>query len=97
MADPHSRLIRHLLAQSDGTGVLVEAACRPWHSVTFSGSQHRLRLALPPAAAEWLSDHLAELDFAIPGHVVADIVLVDCRMKKEAIELVIEALTIEEG
>jgi hypothetical protein len=96
MADVHRRLIRDLLAQSDGTATLLSGSCRPWSSVTFTGARHRLRIAAPPPAADWLTERLEAIDFAIPGHIVADIALAGCALRDGLFELEVEALTIED-
>lgn len=73
-----------------------------WASVTFTGARHRLRVTLEGdgavgAAADFLAT-LPDLDFPIPGHIVADIALVaeerGANGRYAALEL--EALTIED-
>jgi hypothetical protein len=97
MTDPQPRLIRGLLARTDGAARLVAVRSRPWVSATFAGMRHQIRLAAPPPAAEWLSEQLDAIDFAIPGHIVADISLTACTRVEPLMELEIEALTIEDG
>jgi hypothetical protein len=97
MSDPHDRLARALLAQCDGLARICRSASRPWASVTFVGARHRFLIAAPPAAADWLTERLEELEFVIPGHLVADIALIGSRRNDALIELEIEALTIKEG
>ncbi|WP_294389781.1 hypothetical protein [uncultured Sphingomonas sp.] len=97
MADPHAHLIRHLIARTDGTASVPQASWRPWCSATFSGARHRIRLAAPLAAADWLTEHLEEMEFAIPGHVVAEIALDNVQMQGELLMLDIAALTVEQA
>jgi hypothetical protein len=97
MTDPQPRLIRSLLARTDGAAWLIAARSRPWISATFAGTRHHIRLAAPPPAAEWLSEQLDAIDFVIPGHIVANIALTGCTRAEPLMELEIEALTIEEG
>jgi hypothetical protein len=83
-----------------GAAVAIESlASRPWASVTFSGERHRLALCLPgpgaAAAADAFLDGLAERDFALRGHVLADILLVERCEEDEQVRLVLEALTVE--
>ena len=74
-----------------------------WASVTFCGARHHLRVALRGpgavgAAADFLAD-LPELEFAIRGHIVADVALIAEERGDGGIYamLELEALTIEEN
>jgi hypothetical protein len=96
MVDPHTHLIRDLLAQVDGRATLQRSSSRRWASVTFTGARHRLSVVAPPPAADWLTERLDAIEFAIPGHLVADIALIGCRKTAGQFELEIEALTIED-
>jgi hypothetical protein len=85
-----------------GAAVAIESlASRAWASVTFSGERHRLSLCLPgpgaAAAADAFLEDLAERDFALSGHVLADIVLVDRCEEDEQVRLILEALTVAES
>ena len=71
---------------------------RRWASATFVGARHSVTLSGPPGDAmlRWLSA-LPEAEFALRGHLVADLVVVrrvhdDCHFIAE-----IEVLTVEEG
>jgi hypothetical protein len=97
MSDPHARLMRDLLALTDGMAAVRHASCTPWASVTFAGVRHRIDLTMPAGAAKWLTERIAGIEFAIPGHVVADIAVEAARAANDLIELDISALTIEEG
>jgi hypothetical protein len=71
-----------------------------WQSLTFSGERHEIALRIPgPGAAEVgrrIADGLAEHEFALPGHVVADIAIVgEPRENGDgSLVLKIEALTL---
>jgi hypothetical protein len=85
-----------------GAAVAIESlASRTWASVTFSGERHRLALCLPgpgaAAAADAFLEDLAERDFALSGHILADIVLVERFEEEEQVRLVLEALTVAES
>jgi hypothetical protein len=74
-----------------------------WASVTFCGARHRLRVRLEGsgavgAAADFLGD-LGERDYALPGHLLADIALLAEERGDGGsyAALEIEALTIEES
>lgn len=73
--------------------------CRDWASVTFSGARHRLVLRLEgegaAAEADRFLDGLAEREFALEGHILADIALVADERDGQAVRLTLEALTIE--
>jgi hypothetical protein len=82
--------------------LLTEFRSTDWQSLTFIGEQHRIRLRIPsPGAAEIsasLVNGIEESEFAIPGHVVADIALAaePEQMADGSIIIAIEALTVEE-
>ena len=75
---------------------------RPWASITFSGERHRLTLCLPgpgaEAAADAFLDGLAEREFALRGHILADIEAagVECDADGQ-VRLTLEALTVAES
>jgi hypothetical protein len=51
-------------------------ACTPWASATFVGTLHRLTIAATPVPGlrDWI-DGLREVEFAMRGHIVADLVV----------------------
>jgi len=70
-----------------------------WQSLTFTGERHEisLRLAGPEAAPALarLRGRLAEVEWQLTGHIVADIVIVDEKVASDGSILVdLEALTI---
>jgi hypothetical protein len=100
MIDPHARLQRVLLALA-APARMIDAHAESWASVTFSGMRHRYRIALDgadaPSRASALTTALAEHEFAIPGHLVADIAANVGEAGDGQAALEIEALTIVEG
>ena len=82
--------------------LLTEFRSTDWQSLTFIGEQHRIRLRIPsPGAAEIstsLVNGIEDAEFAIPGHVVADIALAGEPEQQPdgSVVLMIEALTVEE-
>ena len=82
--------------------LLTEFRSTDWQSLTFIGERHQIRLRVPGPHAEAIADAmtegLADADFVIPGHVVADIAVADRRSDTvdASILLEIEALTIAE-
>jgi hypothetical protein len=76
-------------------------ASRPWASITFSGERHRLTLCLPgpgaEAAADTFLDGLEERDFALRGHILADIEATGSQRDADGqVRLTLEALTVED-
>lgn len=83
-ADPHRALIRALVARYPGLLVLAGES-EPWASVTYTGARHTFTCTAGPDLAG-----IEEAEFALPGHIVADI-----GIERSGDRLVIEALTIE--
>ena len=96
MLDVRAHLIRALLDDAGAAAGLAHATSRPWASVTFVGERHCIALILPAVAADRIACELAEREFAIPGHLVADIAVVSRDDAGSTVRLGIEALTIEE-
>ena len=98
-ADPHHRLVRLLLAFA-GDARLESGSRRPWASATFVGATHRLCLAVAGRNAfrnaVELADRLPEVEFHIPGQIVADIQATNVEGDEESARLYVEALTIED-
>ncbi len=70
---------------------------RAWWSATFIGARHNfvIELAANDAARRWLAS-LPEADFALNGHLVADLAVVDTSRVDDRLSATIEALTVEE-
>lgn len=98
-------LLRSLLARAavDRDRILLtEFRSTDWQSLTFIGERHEFQLRVPgPGAGEILSrvlSGLSEAEFAVPGHLVADIGVVD-QPRREAdgsMTVALEALTVAE-
>ena len=72
-----------------------------WQSLTFTGERHEIGLRLPaPHAAEALArlgDGLAEAEWTLQGHVVADILIVATETLDDgSISVDLEALTLSD-
>ena len=81
--------------------VLEEIASRRWASVTFRGARHELAFRLEgegaeEAAGRFLSG-LSARDFALRGHLVADVTLVAEERRPGCARIRLEALTVEDG
>ena len=105
MSPAAAALLRSLLARAGverGRILLTEFRSTDWQSLTFIGEQHKIRLRIPaPGAAgivASLVNGIEDADFAIPGHIVADIVLAGEPEEQPdgSILVAIEALTVEE-
>jgi hypothetical protein len=85
-----------------GAAVAFESVTsRPWASITFSGERHDLALCLPgpgaQAAVDAFLDGLEDRDFALRGHILADIEATGVRRDADGqIRLTLEALTVED-
>jgi hypothetical protein len=91
------------LARRAGPGhtlTLRTARSRPWASATFTGARHSFALLLSgPDAAEQasrLGEEVSEVEFTLPGHLVADIAIVRRNDEADGAAIEIEALTIED-
>jgi hypothetical protein len=74
---------------------------RPWASITFAGERHRLTLYVPgpgaQAAVDAFRDGLAEREFVLRGHVLADIEATKVARDADGqVCLSLEALTVED-
>ncbi len=100
-------ILPHLVATGDRQLpliVVMDSQAMPWASATFSGQRHQVSLRLggtlagQQAAVDHLGSDLADADWRVPGHLVADIALVavDTRLDRDGPETVvtIEALTV---
>jgi len=103
MSPATASLLRAILNRAgvDRTRVLLSNfRSVDWQSLTFVGERHEidLRIAAPgaPDVAERILAGIREAEFAIPGHVVADIQPTQAPImhRDGSIGLAIEALTI---
>lgn len=75
--DAGTLLIRALRGHASAAGLTLHVesiACTPWASATFIGTQHRLTIAADPVPGlrDWI-DRLPDAEFAMRGHIVADL------------------------
>lgn len=65
-----------LMEVTGGLGEISEHSAKPWASITFSGSRHKVVMDFEGSdaveAGELLLDRLPDHEFAIPGQLVAD-------------------------
>ena len=73
-----------------------------WNSLTLSGERHLVTLRIPGPNAQRMVDlfvlGIEDAEFAIPGHIVADIAVagIPTRALDRSVTLEIEALTVLE-
>ncbi|WP_395613317.1 hypothetical protein [Allosphingosinicella sp.] len=85
-----------------GAAVTFESlTSRRWASITFAGERHKLVLRLPgpgaQAAVDAFLDGLADREFALRGHIVADIEATGIERDGDGqLRLTLEALTVED-
>lgn len=99
MRDAQSLLLR-ALRRSDGGPLpdLRTAHSEAWASATFVGARHRFAFApAEPCRADALAKAIGSAEFALPGHLVADIVVASRAVSRQGVALTIEALTVEDG
>ena len=105
MSRPAAALLRAILARAaDGKNriLLTDYHSVEWQSLTFVGERHSLTLKIvgdePHRLMQRLTGGIEDAEFAIPGHLVADIVLWGEPREEDdgAVSLTIEALTIAE-
>jgi len=102
MTPAASGLLRGLLSRSNVPRdriLLTEFRSVDWQSLTFVGERHEIQLRIPgpdaEAVATALTGGLSNEEFAIPGQIVADIVVIgELRAEDGSVSLTIEALTI---
>src|SRR3546814_17734342 len=96
--DAGTLLTRALIAAAAADGVayaITDADWTRWASATFTGAQHRLTLsgAFTPALDDWLTA-LPAREFALLGHLVADLPLLAMRASPARIEAELPALPV---
>lgn len=100
-----SGLLRELIRRAGCSRdriLLTELRSVEWQSLTFVGERHQLELRIggddAPALVARITDGLAEAEFVIPGHIVADVGCIgEPRGASDgSITVAIEALTIED-
>ena len=92
------RRLRHLLLRELSPGLAAGASTfRPWASASFVGARHLFPCSLATgdrdAVRRALHDRLNATEWALPGHIVADVV-VECGAEPDALR--IEILTVED-
>lgn len=103
-SNPHGRLMRAVSAMAGEGAELLRSSSSGWASATFSGARHEAELRLAGAGAheraQALADSLPGAEFALPGHIVADLSVEGLVLERERTEEVallrISVLTVED-
>jgi len=99
-ADGEAGLLRALIGQAAAAGLAIDilrSDWTRWASATFVGARHVVTLAAPDSDAldAWLAE-LPEAEFAVPGHLVADLAVEQIQRAAGQVTATIEVLTVEE-
>lgn len=98
MRDAQTLLLRALRSGEEPAPPLRLAHSEAWASATFAGARHRLEFAAAdPVRADAFAAAIGQREFALPGHLVADIAVAARTTTPAGIALTIEALTVEDG
>ena len=95
---PSRSLVRALQALMPQASIAILHE-RPWHSLTFSGAQICLSVALPITAVEQrsaLAQSLEDHEFSLPSQLVADIAITKAAILGGQYRLIIDALVLED-
>ncbi len=101
---PWLSLLTALFDLAGGKAELLRHSERSWASATFAGTKHSVAMAFTGsdaiAAAEGLIEALPDHEFAIPGQVVADALVVSVdqtALPEPRMVLELELLLLEDG
>lgn len=90
-----SNALLNALRAKAGRVRCLHATTTSWHSATFAGERHELHLVAETAeAAAALRENLAEHEFDLPGHWVADVRADLPEMVDGELRLHLEAVTV---
>lgn len=94
------RAVAALVAPHGAQLVIEELRCRDWASLTMVGGRHELDLRLDgpgaDAALARLQAELPDLDIAIPGHILAELVLAPGEAQPDSLSFTLNALAIQD-
>jgi hypothetical protein len=92
--DPGSTIASQIEALTEGRAIVTLKSERAWASITFSGTRYRLSIARTCASETGEMQNLAQAlpnhEFAIPGHFVADMMV----LEQSEDRLLVEVLSI---
>ena len=89
--------MRGIAACREGDAPIVELEVTPWASATFAGTVHRFGVELSgDVAATRLAEAVGAHEFALNGHIVADVGSMRQPLGDGRSRLEIEILTVED-
>lgn len=99
--DPLPRLLTQLTERVGDPTLILRATSRPWASALFQGRRHIVTMQIggddAPARRARFADGLAEAQWSLPRHFVADIVIDDLAPAPEGgLWMELSILTIED-
>lgn len=98
--DPLPRLLAQLVARAGAPTLIERATSRPWASALFEGHRHVIRLKLDGEDASsrraQFAQGLAEAEWTLPRHFVADICIDDQGVEADSLWIELSALTISD-
>ncbi len=91
---PHAALANALATITNGK--ILRSRETSWASASFTGIRHRFVIDLDGDARADVVTGIGEREFDLPGHIVADILLVEREQQDRACRLTTDALTVED-
>lgn len=99
-SDPLPRLLAQLLERAGAGAWIDRAVSRPWASALFEGRRHSITIGLggddPLGSREALTHDIGSVEWTLPGHFVADILVDSLRIDGDGCWVDLSALTIED-
>ncbi len=99
---PSGKLRAALLSLAGGHATITDHREKNWASITFAGTRHRMELVFEGTEAieraeRFIAD-VAEHQFDIPGHLVADasVIEVDHQLEPPRMQICAEVLLLED-
>ncbi len=98
--EQHAALVDRLIcALRPANATLIRSSVIPWASATFAGERHIFNFSVAGIAAsshvESLAKDLGDMEFDLPGHLVADIMMSDVFEGQSFTTMTVEALTVD--
>lgn len=101
MSDPVKAIARRVARRClpFATAALSNGSSRPWRSLLFDGARHHITFSISGArldeAIEAVRDEVDTADFAIAGHLVAELRVAGVIRTGDEALITLDALTIE--
>lgn len=99
-SDPLPRLLTQLIVRAGKDAWIERSVSRPWASALFEGRRHSITIGLggddPLGCRERFIDDIGSVEWTLPGHFVADIMVDALRIDGHGCWVDLSALTIED-